>query len=107
MRKKAESFTGKEILSESESSKILKKRAKSSSSFLSNKTNTVKLSDRRSRKSSSFIEEDTAAIIDSFSKFVYIFVARDSDMFVLENHIEPKIASAKFTAEIYEVLNFY
>ena len=29
--------------------------------------------------------------VDSFKKLVYIFVARDSDMFVFETHLEPKI----------------
>ena len=45
--------------------------------------------------------------VDTFKKLVYIFVARDSDMFVFEINLEPKIQSAKYSAEIYEALNYF
>jgi hypothetical protein len=36
---------------------------------------------------------------------IYLFVARDADMIVYENHIEKKVQQAKFMAEIFEILN--
>lgn len=38
---------------------------------------------------------------------IYLFIARDSDMIVFENHLEKSVQSAKFQAEIFEVLNSY
>jgi hypothetical protein len=38
---------------------------------------------------------------------IYLFVARDSDMIVFENHIEKQVQTAKFQADIFEVLNNY
>jgi len=38
---------------------------------------------------------------------IYLFVARDSDMIVYENHIEKKVNQAKFMADVYEILNTY
>lgn len=38
---------------------------------------------------------------------IYLFVARDSDMIVLENHLEKQVPAAKFQADIFEMLNNY
>ena len=38
---------------------------------------------------------------------IYLYVARDTDMFVLEMHLEKAIQMAKFQAEIFEMLNEY
>ena len=38
---------------------------------------------------------------------IYLFIARDSDMFVFENHYDMQVQQAKFKAEIFEVLNYY
>ena len=38
---------------------------------------------------------------------IYLFVARDSDMIVFENHLEKQVQAAKFQADIFEVLNNY
>ena len=40
-------------------------------------------------------------------QMIYLFIARDTDMFVLETHIEKKVQMAKFQAEIFEVLQYY
>lgn len=52
-------------------------------------------------------EESERSNLQNFKKLVYLFVARDSDMFVFEYHPEPKIVAAKFTADIYKVLTYY
>ena len=40
-------------------------------------------------------------------QMIYLFISRDTDMFVLEMHVEKKVQMAKFQAEIFEVLNYY
>lgn len=42
-----------------------------------------------------------------YKQVIYLFVARDSDMFVFENHYDLTVQQAKFKAEIFEVLNYY
>lgn len=38
---------------------------------------------------------------------IYLFVARDCDMFVYEQHLEKQVQPAKFQAEIFEMINEY
>ena len=42
-----------------------------------------------------------------YKQVIYLFIARDSDMFVFENHYDLQVQPAKFKAEIFEVLNYY
>ena len=42
-----------------------------------------------------------------YKQVIYIFVARDSDMFVFENHYDMQVQPAKFKAEIFELINYY
>lgn len=43
----------------------------------------------------------------NFKQMIYLFVARDSEMFVFEHHIEKQVQMAKFQAELFEQLSFY
>ena len=43
----------------------------------------------------------------NYKWIIYAFVARDSDMFVFENHYEPLVQTFKFYVEIFKKLNQY
>ena len=98
---------------EKESSK--KSRTKSSGSVVKDDSKKNRASFGSSKKDKAKSEGSAAgddaperpANLDNFKKLVYLFVARDSDMFVYENHIEPKIVAPKFTADIYKVITVY
>ena len=45
--------------------------------------------------------------IKNLKQIVYIFIARDSDMFVYESHLEAQVTLAKFQSEIFEMLGYY
>ena len=115
LKKKAKSIVGDSaplLGSSPDEESTSKRRTKSnSSSFSEKKTRGLDIKKPEAKKSfgrkKSASSLDDEIVTDTFKKLVYLFVARDSDMFVFENHLEPKIASAKFTAEVYEVLNYY
>ena len=115
MRKAASSFAaGSEpLISKSEDtgrSSTKRKKSTEKSSRSGSTASLNKKSDKTKRKhseSSASIKAEGDYEFDQFKKLVYIFVARDSDMFVFEAHLEPKIQSAKYSAEIYEALNYF
>ena len=52
-------------------------------------------------------QASTPAESRNLNPMVYMFVARDSDMIVYENHMEKQVQSAMFQAEVFEILNSY
>ena len=60
------------------------------------------------RKSSSNIStDDVERGKIKYADVIYLFVARDSDMFVFECHYDMQVKPAKFKAEIFELLNYF
>jgi hypothetical protein len=45
--------------------------------------------------------------MSNYKQMIYLFVARDAEMFVFEHHIEKQVQLAKFQAEVFEQLTLY
>ena len=110
---------------EQRESKKSKKSSKSSRTMTDVEKGSSKLDRKANKKASSSMgsrddmkdqlidnKSETQSMTSSkrgkpLSPMIYLFVAPFPDMIVYENHIETRVATGKFSAEMYEVLNKY
>ena len=57
--------------------------------------------------STSFLENDKTIDPANLKQTIYLFVAKDSEMFVYEQHIERQMPTVSFQAEVIEILAEY
>ena len=100
-RKRSKSTTEKDDNGDIESGK---KERKNTVTAKSSKSSESKTSTKKDAPTPSPSKESSVGQVDNM---VYIFVARDNEMTVYSQHVDKKVTEAKFSSDIYELLETY